>query len=488
MNRLFLLLAITTILTCAENEPFKHHRHYEPTLMSIRNHKCPEWFKDAKFGMFIDYGIYSVAGWAPMNEKGGPMYPDWYLHNMYMHEEWRDYHEKTWGKDFERDDFIPLFTAENFDPDGLIQLAAESGMKYVIPFCKHHDGFCLWPSSYTDRDATDTGPKRDLIRPLVDACLKHDLKFGFYFSIEEWEYPIINKSGDMHIRLWSHWDKQDKMVPYNEKEFAGKISGKKPVKDFFADYIIPQAKEFIDLYDPDILWCDGEWETPLSETRTPEIVSYFYNQASGRKKVVSNDRLGRDTRFKSGDFFTSEYHSLESEQPKFVHKWEECRGISQSFGYNRQDTEKNVITTKEFIDMFVEIVSENGNLLLIVNLDGKGALPKIQEKRLKEIGIWLDINGEAIYATKPWLVSHQGDNIRFTQSKDEKYVYAICSDYSANFVEIKSVYLDQSARVTMLGTDNELTWTKQSDKVVINIPDSIEKPGKYAYVLRLEMS
>lgn len=481
------LVASWLVSGCDQKNQSPAKQPYNPTLNSIRQHKCPEWFKDAKFGMFIDWGIYSVPGWAPMKEKGA-MYPDWYLHNMYILDEWKTYHNKTWGKDFERDDFIPKFTADKFNPDSLIKLAAETGMKYVIPFCKHHDGFCLWPSSYTDRNAKDMGPKKDLVRPITEACRQNNLKFGFYFSIEEWEYPIKKENGDLKVRLWEYPNKEKKFVPYDEERFGGKMTGKKPVEDFYDDYIIPQAKEFIDLYDPDILWFDGEWDTPLEETQTPEITSYFYNQAHGRKKVVVNDRLGRDTRFKTGDFFTSEYHSLDTEQPKLVHKWEECRGISQSFGYNWQDTEENVISTREFIDMFVRIVSENGNLMLIVNLDGKGALPNIQKKRMKEIGKWLDVNGEAIYFTRPWLVSHEGEDLRFTQSKNGEYVYAICSDYSAGEISIKSVYLDEQAEVTLLGTGKSLQWSKERGKIVVKIPQSLEKPSKHAYVLKLEMS
>jgi alpha-L-fucosidase len=179
------------------------------------------------------------------------------------------------------------------------------------------------------------------------------------------------------------------------------------------------------------------------------------------------------------------------EQTKFVHKWEECRGISQSFGYNWQDTESNVLSTDELIKMFVKIVSENGNLLLIVNLDVKGGLPAVQEKRLKAMGKWLEVNGEAIYATKPWLVSHEGDNIWFTQSKDGKNVYAICTQWPENELVIKSVYLDNGAKVTMLGTDRKLEWKRRGfkNKLVIKIPDSLksEKPCEHAYVFKMEL-
>lgn len=464
---------------------------YEATLASLSRHQCPEWFKDAKFGMFIDYGVFSVAGYGKSWEDHEAVYPDWYLHEMYN--AWEDYHHKTWGEDFERDDFIPMFTAENYDPKSLVKIAKTAGMQYIIPFAKHHDGFCLWPSSYTKRDASDMGPKKDLIKPLVEECRKNNLKFGFYFSLEEWEYPVM-KNGEKMTRIWkghaSDTCEGVEYIPYNEEDMEGKITGKPTVKNFQTDYIIPQAKEFIDLYDPDLLWFDGEWLTPVEEIGSLPIVSHFLNNAAGRKKVAFNDRLGRAIRFKHGDYFTSEYHSLQSEQPKFVNKWEECRGISRSFGYNKEDTEENIISTAEFIDMFVRIVSENGNLLLIVNLDGTGQMPGYIKKRLVDIGKWIDVNGEAIYGTKPWLVADEGENLRFTQSKDETTVYAICNNFAKDTIRIESVFLGEGSKVTILGTEQELAWTqdKVSEKLIVEIPKKIRNniPSKHAYTLKIK--
>jgi alpha-L-fucosidase len=436
--------------------------------------------------MFIDYGLYSVAGYAPKQEKGA-MYPDWYLYKMYYDPQVVKYHKTTWGADFQRDDFIPKFTARNFDPEALAKIADEAGMRYVVPFCKHHDGFCLWPSRYTKRNTFDMGPHRDLIGPLSAACKKRGLKFGFYFSIEEWEYPILRDGKEM-VRLWdmpgatSH-----QIVPFDEKTMAGKITGKIPVKDFFGDYIIPQAKEFIDKYDPDLLWLDGEWGTDVNDARSPEIVSYFYNKAAGRKEVASNDRLGEDTRINVGDFYTSEYDSLNDVQTQLVHKWEDCRGLSQSFGYNWQDTEKNIVSVTDLIDMLVGIVSEGGNMLLVVNLDGTGAMPEYEQTRLAEIGNWLKVNGEAIYATRPWTVAKQGDALRFTQSKDRRYLYAICKGRPHGEVTIDELYLDSAAKIQMLGTNRDLKWNRilspagygRGGKVVIEVPEDLKNSVGY---------
>jgi alpha-L-fucosidase len=458
---------------------------WKPTPESIDSHQAPEWFKDAKFGMFIDWGLWSLAGWAPKKEKGA-MYPDWYEFRLDTDSAFMKYHEKNWGKDFERDDFIPLFTAREYNPEMLAKLAVGAGMKYVIPFSKHHSGFCLWSSSFTIRDVSDMGPKRDLIEPLVENCKKQGLKFGFYFSLEEWEYPLINFEGKLITRLWG-----GKMVAYSN-EIEKKSSGKIAVKNFATDYIVPQATEFIDKYDPDILWYDGEWETSAVDLKSNIIAAYFYNHSQGRKEVAVNDRYGTEDgkklRFKRGDIFTSEYH--DNDDKVQAHSWEACRGISQSFGYNWQDTKDNVVSSKAFIDMFVEIVSQGGNLLLIVNLDGKGALPKIQEDRLKDIGKWLQVNGEGIYKTRTYS-SKSEDLVKYTRSKDNKTVYAIATEWPGKQLKLKSVAPKEGSQIHLLGVKEALVWHHDQNKglTTIEIPNDLQeesnRPCQYAYTFKI---
>jgi len=460
---------------------------WKPTPESIDSHKTPEWFEDAKFGMFIDYGLWSVAGWAPKRE-GKAMYPDWYEYRLDTDSTFIPYHEKNWGRDFRRDDFMPLFTARDYDPDTLVKLAAESGMKYIVPFCKHHSGFCLWPSSFTQRDAADRGPGRDLVGPMAESCRKQGLKFGFYFSLEEWEYPLIDTNGDLVNRLWGGTTE-----PYS-KDLEKKSSGKIAVKKFAEDYIVPQAAEFIDSYDPDILWYDGEWSTSVYDLHSYDISAYFYNKAQGRKEVAVNDRYGVEKdgkwlRFRRGDFYTSEFHD-HTEAAK-THPWEECRGISQSFGYNWQDTEDNVISSKAFIDMFVDIVANGGNLLLIVNLDGQGALPEIEEKRLKDIGTWLKVNGEGIYGTRSHSPVSEGPVV-FTAGKDQRYVYAIMKEWPGKVMELKNISAEKGSEITMLGYADPVQWSDSGKGIEIRFPDIMQeeknRPCKYAWVLKIKVN
>jgi alpha-L-fucosidase len=264
----------------------------------------------------------------------------------------------------------------------------------------------------------------------------------------------------------------------------GRIGGKAPVKDFVNDYIVPQCKEFIDRYDPDILWFDGEWDLPAEERKTPELVAYFYNRAHGRKEVAVNDRLGSETRAKHGDFFTSEFHDGNM---SLTHKWEECRSIGQSYGYNRDDTEQDVVSSGELIWLLVDTVSQGGNLLLMVNLTGSGGIPEMYATRLKAMGEWLKVNGNAIYATRQ-AVTPREDDVRFTRSKDGKLVYAIRCAWPGASLRLKSVRAAEGSTVRMLGVAQPLSWRQDAEGLTIAIPEGLaaRKPCEHAYVFQIE--
>jgi alpha-L-fucosidase len=331
--------------------------------------------------------------------------------------------------------------------------------------------------------------------PLVRHCRAKNLKFGFYFSVEEWEYPILDEQGNLAIRGWG-----GKIQPFTP-DMHGKITGKIPVKDFTTEYLVPQAKEFIDQYDPDLIWYDGEWETQASTIKTYDIAAYLYNKAEGRKEVAVNDRYGKDEgnkwlRSRRGDFFTSEFGHMGDPSTKNRRAWEECRGISQSYGYNWQDTDENVMSSKQLIDMFVDIVAGGGNLLLMVNLDGHGALPPIQEERLREIGRWLTVNGEGIYATRPYRSEIPGGTSSskavMTRSKDGRFVYLILKEWPGAHFSTSLVETKAGSTITLLGHDEPLKWSTEKSAINVQMPESLQaadtRAGQHAWVLKLELS
>ena len=473
---------------------------WKPYMASLRRHTTPEWFSDVKFGMFIDWGPWSVAGWSPKS-AGGASYADWYEKRMHQPKRAdgalvRKYHEKNWGADFHRDDFIPLFKARNYQPEKLVDVALESGMKYIVPFIKGHNGFCLWPSAFTHRHTGVTLGK-DLVKPLADASRAKGLKFGAYYSVDDWEHPIIDSDGKIIRRnsIWVSGDAKVRWEPYTP-ELETLASGKIPVENMAVHYIIPKAMELIDKYDPDILWFDGEWTTPTEDTGVYEIAAYYYNQAEGRKEVAINDRYGLDRhglisgkkslRGALGDYFTSEFGEVSDKIER--HAWEECRGISTSYGFNWEDTDENVMSSKKFIDMFVDIVSRGGNLLLMTNLDAQGALPEVLETRLKDIGKWLKVNGEGIYNTRAYSTHSEG-NVRYTRGKDNKTVYAISLEWPGTQLKLTSVKPAENSKIHMLGYAEPLNWSWQNGVTTIELPANLQnasnRPCEHAYIFRI---
>ena len=463
---------------------------WKPNGKSIDTHKCPEWFEDAKFGIFIDWGLWSIASWAPKRENGA-MYPDWYETRMYSNFNskshfwgYRSYHIKNWGENFERDHFIPLFQAKKFDAKNLIKIFKDAGAKYIVPFNKHHSGFCLWDCSFTLRDTVDMGPRRDIVKEIVDECAENSLKFGFYFSLTEWEYPVLDKDGKMHNFSWG------KLQPYTP-DMEYKASGKIAVNDYVKEYLIPQAVEFFKKYSPDIMWYDGEWGVPAKELGCYDISAYFYNINEGKKEVAINDRYGdgepdeiagQFTKRKRnwlrtirGDFFTDEFgDTSERIDPSKHHAWEACRGISQSYGNNWQDNASNVLSAKEFISMFADMVARGGNLLLLVNLDGQGAIPEIQKQRLLDIGTWLKKYGKAIYSTRI-IAPFATEDVAYTQSKDGKTVYAIIKNPKAE--NVLQISPKANAKILEISKNRNLEWEKQSDKILVKLPSEFIESG-----------
>ena len=427
-------------------------QEWKPNWDSIMQHETPEWFRDAKFGIFIHWGVYSVPAWVP---RGG--YAEWYPTYMYQEDHpVYDYHRETWGEDFEYEDFIPLWKAENWDPDEWASLFERAGAKYVIPVGEHHDGFPLWDSALTDWNAAQMGPERDLIRELGESVRERGMKYG----------PSYHG-----------------MLNYYTPEYSGPHPDY--ISDEYIEFMHAKIREIIDFFEPDVLWLDGDWLQPLEVFRTRELIAYYYNRAEEwGKEVAINDRWGQ-VRGIFGDFFTQEYEYDVIDQ-LIDHKWENTRGMGQSFGYNSIEPLEDYLTLTELVRLLVDNVSKNANLLLNVGPKADGTIPEIQKNLLLGMGEWLDVNGEAIYGTRPWFTaetkSTAGDDIRFTW-KDGTLYLMLLDEVDSGEITIPWVLPEDKAEISLLATGEKLNWTLRDHNLTIQLPEQL--PGDHVYALKI---
>jgi alpha-L-fucosidase len=356
---------------------------YDATWESLDRRPCPDWYEDAKFGIFIHWGVYSVPSFAPPRMKGQTPYAEWYWNSLTRGKEgnaagnatW-DFHKRVYGANFEYKDFAPQFRAEMFDPEQWAKIFKESGARYVVPTSKHHDGFAIWPSADADRtwkrpwNSVSTGPKRDLLGDLTKAVRGQGLHAGFYYSLYEWYNPLWTSDKPRYVR----------------------------------EHMFPQFKDVVTRYKPDIIFSDGEWELPSDQWHSPELLAWLFNESVAKDNVVVDDRWGKDTRHKHGTYYTTEYTAgLQTG----AHPWEESRGMGFSYGYNRAEGLTDYHSPRELTLMLIDLVSRGGNLLLDIGPTADGRIPVIMQERLAEIGGWLKVNGDAIYGTRNWRKTRQ---------------------------------------------------------------------------------
>ncbi len=358
-------------LAAAADPPTRYGANWE----SLDQRPVPPWYLDAKFGIFIHWGLYSVPAWGPVGE-----YAEWYWNHVGNKpaaernekdekNKWWVHHRDTWGRDFTYDRFAPMFKAEKFNAAEWAKLFAEAGARYIVPTSKHHEGFCLWPSREASAtwgrpwNAVETGPKRDLMGELAAATRAAGLKFGFYYSYYEWFNP-----------LW--------------------LSDRKAYVD---RHMIPQFKDVVTRYKPALIFLDGEWDMPPEDWKSAEIAAWLYNESPSRDELIVNDRFGKGSRHKHGGYFTTEYGAG---LPNADHPWEESRGIAYSYGYNQAEQESDYKTSRELVLMLADIVSRGGNFLLDIGPAADGTIPQVMQDRLLGMGRWLKVNGEAIYGTR----------------------------------------------------------------------------------------
>ncbi len=454
----FLLLSVLGFTSNAQTT-------YRPTWESIDSRPIPTWFEDAKFGIFIHWGVFSVPAYSPTIRDSvivWDRYAEWYWKRWKdtnrVQKYFQDFHNRVYGKNVTYFDFANAFKAEMFNPDDWAERFKNAGAKYVVLTTKHHDGFTLWPSKYSwNWNAVAIGPQSDLVGALTKSVREKGVRMGLYYSLKEWYHPFFTEE---------------------------KIS------EYVDEHMIPQMKELVNAYKPDLLWTDGDGDLDSKTLKSKQFLTWLFNESKVRDNVVINDRWGTDVGGKHGGYYTTEYDNFATDEilnSNSSHPWEECRGMAGSFGYNRNEQLEDYSTSKELIDILINKVARGGNLLLNIGPTADGRIPELMQQRLADMGAWLKINGEGIYGTRKWNKApaiNQNSTVFYTTKGRD--LYAIITKWQDSPIEIQGV--EKPISVTMLGYKGQLKSVFSKKKLIVNPPalSPGNNPSPYAWVIKLE--
>lgn len=409
--------------------------------------KRMQWWTDATFGMFIHWGIYSVPAGEYKGKGGGA--------------EWIMETHKIPIPEYEQ--FTKQFNPVKFDTKEWVKMAKNAGVKYIVITSKHHDGFCLWDSKVSEYDVMDATPfKRDIMKELSDACKAEGVLFCMYHSIMDWHQPNAKSKDYKH--------QENEISDFNV---------------YREQYLKPQLTELITKYDPSVLWFDGEWIPEWTEQQGKDLYNYLRNI---KPSLVINNRIGKGrggmqgmNKYENaaGDFGTPEQEILEIASKEY---WESCMTLNDHWGFSKED--QNWKSAQMLIDNLADIAAKGGNYLLNVGPTSEGLIPQPSIERLGEMGKWLEINQEAIYATNAIKHFKEGDNIKFTQSKDAKYIYAIANNKVTNELTLTTIKPNKGSKIYLLGASESLDWTAKGSIVTVKLPSKL--PSEYGFVLKIE--
>jgi alpha-L-fucosidase len=412
------------------------------------------WWDEAKFGMFIHWGLYAVPAGEYKGEKVVGI-GEWIMNSLQI-------------PIIEYEQFASQFNPVKFDADEWVSIAKDAGMKYIIITSKHHDGFCLWDSKYTEYNIVDaTIYGKDILKQLSEACSRQDMKLGFYYSIMDWHHP----------------DAQAILEPeYNR----GSKSGINPnFSRYVEEYMKPQLKELLTEYgDIAVIWFDGEWIPDYTTEMGKDVYNYLRNI---KPDLIINNRVDKGRQGMSGmneeGNFAGDFGTPEQEVPATGAnglKWESCMTMNETWGYKQFDEEWK--SSETLIHNLVDIVSKGGNFLLNVGPTAEGLIPQPSIMRLNDMGDWMEKNGEAIYSADPSPVDRPEWG-RYTKKGHKLYAHIFNwpSDGKLNIHGIegikKAMFLSGSA-------NDSVSIDKYEDHLVIQLPETA--PDKVATVVEME--
>lgn len=494
--------AVAEIDKVVEAGPFK------ADWKSLEGYEIPQWYKDAKFGIFIHWGAYSVPAFGS----------EWYPRQMYIDRGRRgdnffQHHKEKYGsqKDFGYKDFIPQFKAENFDAARWAKLFKDTGARYVIPVAEHHDGFPMYESDYTRWDSTEMGPKRDIVKELAAAVRAEGMKFGVS-SHRAFNWMFYVRSEDFDNTDPQYADLYGRAMPFLYGPDAWNYQKSFPPQDDqFKDDWLARSCELVDKYQPDVFWFDfgiapdrknGTHESNHFAEHLKRFSAYYYNQSQKWDNGIGIINY-KWKAFPEGAAVLDKERSKMAEIRKPF--WQTDTAVSaSSWGYTQNQKYK---TVDRLVDDLVDIVSKNGCLLLNVGPRPDGTIPEEDIAILKGIGGWLKIHGESIYDTSYWKTFGEGPtgvstghvaekndkrftakDLRFTVKDEVLYVTGLAWPESGS-VTVKSLakgsanYAEEIVSVEMLGSKEKLQWSRDAEGLKVKLPKV--RPSEYAYVLKV---
>ncbi|XP_019367941.1 PREDICTED: tissue alpha-L-fucosidase, partial [Gavialis gangeticus] len=414
----------------------------------------PAWFDEAKVGVFVHWGVFAVPAWGS----------EWFWWN------WRG----EGRADYERfvaeryppgttyADFAPLFTAHDFQPRDWASLFQRAGARYVVLTTKHHEGFTNWGSPVSwNWNSVDTGPHRDLVEELGQALRDRNIYYGLYHSLLEWFHPLY----------------------LDDKKNGFKT------QNFVFQKTIPELYDLVLRYKPDLIWSDGDWEALDTYWNSTSFLAWLYNDSPVKDTVVVNDRWGKNCSCHHGGF----YNCADKYKPGILpdHKWEMCTSVDKrSWGYRSNMQLAELTDASSIIRDLVQTVSFGGNYLLNVGPTKEGVIVPVFQERLLSLGEWLGINGEAIYASKPWRVQVENSTNNVWYTSKGPIVYAIFLNWPRDdMLKLSSPIPSSDTEVTLLGFSGTVKWEKSPDKgLLITLPyiSPSVLPMQLGWTLRLE--
>jgi alpha-L-fucosidase len=479
MLRITILFAFLLLLS--SGRICSQHQDYFPDKDPAVQKRLEEW-QDLKFGLLMHWGAYSQwgvveswsicpedLGWATGARKPG------------IADNYHDY-----VKQYEN--LKTTFNPTKFAPEKWAAAAKDAGMKYVVFTTKHHDGFCMFDSKYTDYKITDPGcpfsgsPRSNVTKEIFSAFRKENFWIGAYFSKPDWHTDTY---------WWKKFPASDRNCNYSIQKYPEQWQK-------FTDYTHNQIDELMSDYGKvDILWLDGSWVRTKTDEEVKTELTEIYENSRWARNPQSQDinmaELARKARIKQPglivvdravpgeyqNYLTPEQHIPDTGLP---YPWETCMTMANSWSYVPNDIYK---PTNEIIEKLVDIVSKGGNYLLNIGPSPEGELDDTAYSRLKEIGTWIKINGEAIYGTRIFSSFNEGNNIRFTQSKDGKTRYIFLFEYPNEKVVISKIPFTINTKVQLLGSAQKIGWKNVRSGVEIDLPAELKEVGKDVWVLKV---